>query len=229
MTMAPSAMEFDTGALQTTTVAVETLCGRSFQVEVQGSTPTMSELREAIQTQLNIPVSMQRLLVDSKAYDDLDVVDVHASRIQLMHNVFGGTGGNSSPVEFKLVTEIPELIQFRCLCHKCGVKNLPDFAKEDWCTSNFLCIHQEFGLANCMEQQCLCLLVSKDGVKTETGIPAAINCRILLYKCGLTDFPNIVKEDCCASAFCCLHSECGMKDWQIQQWLCLRLTLSMFQ
>jgi hypothetical protein len=229
MTMAPSAMEFDVGALETTTVAVETMCGRSFQVEVQGNTPTMSELREAIAAQLGIPVVMQRLLVDNKTCDDYDVVNVHAARLQLMQNVFGGTGGSSSPVEFKLVTEIPEMIQFRCLCHKCGIKNLPDFMKEDWCTSNFLCLHHEFGLKACAEQQCLCLLVSQDGVKTETGIPAMLNCRILCQKCGVIDFPNIMNDDCCTSACLCIHSECGMKEWQVQQWLCLRLTLSMFK
>jgi hypothetical protein len=45
-----------------------------------------------------------------------------SSHIMLLHNVYGGAGGAAAGLDFKLVTTIPDAIQFRCLCAKCGIQ-----------------------------------------------------------------------------------------------------------
>jgi hypothetical protein len=108
-----------------------------------------------------------------------------SDHVLLQHNVYGGAGGAAAGMEFKLVTTFPDALQFRCLCAKCGIQvpsrflpllmrasrsrlepappltwkrnsaqDLPG-TSDDWCTNKCLCIHQEVGLKDWMEQQCL--------------------------------------------------------------------------
>jgi hypothetical protein len=64
------------------------------------------------------------------------------------------------------------------------------------------------------------------GVKAEKTVPRALNCRCLLWKCGIKNFPDLKTEAWCFWNALCLHSECGFKDWQNIQWLCLKCTLN---
>ena len=43
---------------------------------------------------------------------------------------------------------------------------------------------------------------------------------ICCYQCGVKNFPNIKKDDWCWNTCCCIHQECGLKDWKTIQWLC---------
>lgn len=81
MTMAPCRMDTEKMSHSehyTVTVPVETLCGRIFEVEVNTPTPTILELRESIHEFLGIPMEAQRLSVDTKFYNDNDVIQVNA-------------------------------------------------------------------------------------------------------------------------------------------------------
>eukprot|EP00241_Pyramimonas_parkeae_P010376 CAMPEP_0114245400 /NCGR_PEP_ID=MMETSP0058-20121206/11873_1 /TAXON_ID=36894 /ORGANISM="Pyramimonas parkeae, CCMP726" /LENGTH=234 /DNA_ID=CAMNT_0001358445 /DNA_START=132 /DNA_END=836 /DNA_ORIENTATION=+ len=210
----------------TVTVPVETLCGRIFEVEVNTPTPTILELRESIHEFLGIPMEAQRLSVDTKFYNDNDVIQVQGAKIVLQQNVYGGTGGAAGGCDFKLVTTIPEAIQFRCLCHKCGLGNLPDPMKEDWCGNTCCCLYESCGMKDCSEQQCLCLLVSQKGLNFEKKFPDLCQCRILCFKWGLKDFPAFKTEEWCTSDCCCIKAACGLKEWQVVQYLCLRCELT---
>jgi hypothetical protein len=64
--------------------------------------------------------------------------------------------------------------------------------------------HSEFGPKDCTTQQICCCIVDlkPPSAKIETGIPAALQLRCLCYKCGVQNFPNVAKEDCCTGYTC---------------------------
>jgi hypothetical protein len=43
---------------------------------------------------------------------------------------------------------------------------------------------------------------------------------------GIEDFPNVKKDDCCATSCCCIQKSLGLREWQVLQYLCLRLTIT---
>jgi hypothetical protein len=43
---------------------------------------------------------------------------------------------------------------------------------------------------------------------------------ILCWRCGLQNFPDFMKDDWCTTTCCCLHSECGCKEWKTIQLFC---------
>lgn len=34
------------------------------------------------------------------------------------------------------------------------------------------------------------------------------------------------KDDCCATSCCCIQKSLGLREWQVLQYLCLRLTIT---
>jgi hypothetical protein len=71
-----------------------------------------------------------------------------------------------------------------------------------------------------------CLLCSTKGMAVETTFPKFVATRCLLWKCGIEDFPDVKKDDCCATSCCCIQKSCGLREWQVLQYLCLRLTIT---
>jgi len=204
---------------------IETLCGRVLKIHVHAPALTLLELRVCIEDQLGFTPEFNKMLVNHRELSETDIVQVEGSRMQLQHNLYGGTGGAGAPVNFQIVKQFPDALQCRCLCQQCGVQNFPDF-NGDWCTEACFCLHAECGLLDCKQQQCCCILASTQGVKAEKTMPRALNCRCLLWKCGIKNFPDLKTEAWCFWNALCLHSECGLKDWQYNQWLCLKCTLN---
>mmetsp|Transcript_22793 Transcript_22793/g.33073 ORF Transcript_22793/g.33073 Transcript_22793/m.33073 type:complete len:218 (-) Transcript_22793:74-727(-) len=62
-----------------------------------------------------------------------------------------------SPFKFELVTKVPDLIRYQCICYKCGMKTMPDIMKEDFITQVCLCCHSECGFKDMGIEQCFCL------------------------------------------------------------------------
>lgn len=217
-------MDSDGGAAGPISMTVHTLCRRRFDLPLPTPSVSLQQLREAIHAQLHVPIDAVRISVDGRQLDE-DALVQASDHVLLQHNVYGGAGGAAAGMEFKLVTTFPDALQFRCLCAKCGIQDLPG-TSDDWCTNKCLCIHQEVGLKDWMEQQCLCLLCSTKGVSVEQTFPKLLAFRCLLWKCGVEDFPDVKKDDCCATSCCCIQKSLGLREWQVLQYLCLRLTIT---
>eukprot|EP00239_Pterosperma_sp_CCMP1384_P008774 CAMPEP_0197862478 /NCGR_PEP_ID=MMETSP1438-20131217/39280_1 /TAXON_ID=1461541 /ORGANISM="Pterosperma sp., Strain CCMP1384" /LENGTH=109 /DNA_ID=CAMNT_0043480055 /DNA_START=67 /DNA_END=393 /DNA_ORIENTATION=+ len=80
----------------------------------------------------------------------------------------------------KTTTDIPEALQVKILCAKCGIVSC-DPTGDDWCVNRCFCVESSVGLKDCTEQQLLCIKLGPSGLKTTTQIPDAIRCDCLLW------------------------------------------------
>eukprot|EP00854_Cymbomonas_tetramitiformis_P016924 gene16924-20110_t len=156
------------------TIEIELLSGHSLQVHVDRADMTIEELKAQIYEQHGIDVHLQRLIQDRRALCNEDIVQASDGvPLQLVYNLRGGGKGKGQIVTIEIATtyQVPEAIQIRCCCYKCGLQQLPDFFKDNICEHMCFWWHQDFGWKECLEkQQCLCAVVDKSGCKQEKSL-----------------------------------------------------------
>mmetsp|Transcript_26976 Transcript_26976/g.37245 ORF Transcript_26976/g.37245 Transcript_26976/m.37245 type:complete len:250 (+) Transcript_26976:213-962(+) len=203
------------------TLPVTLLCGRVLEVPMDSPTATVEEVKMKLLEIYGIPSEIVFLMQGTRHLAASETINMGENSLKLHYNLRG-----AGPVNFSTTFKFPEVCNLRCLCFKYGCKECPNITKDNLCESTCCCCFEDCGLKDCAEQQCLCVLINKGGIKTDTSLPGALRCRILLWKCGIKDFPNLAKDDWCYSNCLCLHEECGLKEWPKNQLFCLKCDFS---
>jgi len=179
----------------------------------------VSQLKEEIAIKTGIPPGRQTISQQGVIIDDKDSVKENMP-VEVLYALSGGAA-------FEVVKKMPDLIQERCLCYKCGIKDFPKWQTEDFVVSDCCCITQRCGFSDMMRIQYFCLVLDLKpvGFKVESKMPDLIREQCFCQKCGLKKLPDFQKEDFVVSECFCLFSKCGFSEMNIFQCFCLKLTV----
>jgi hypothetical protein len=105
---------------------------------------TIGELKQKIEDSVGMAKELQTLeSADNIPLTDSMLVSDVAQPVLLRSNLSGG-----GSVRCDKVLNFPDVLRVHILCYYCGIENLPDCTKEDWCTSSCCCLHSECGMAD---------------------------------------------------------------------------------
>mmetsp|Transcript_1633 Transcript_1633/g.2595 ORF Transcript_1633/g.2595 Transcript_1633/m.2595 type:complete len:229 (+) Transcript_1633:183-869(+) len=140
--------------------------------------------------------------------------------IKIQYYLYGG-----SSMKCTTITNVPDALQIKVLCFKCGIKNFPIWTTDWLCDHMCCCVYHKFGIPELSTLQLLCLgpcvLGSNISTKLTTTIPDLLTVNILCWKCGIQNFPDWRKEDFIQEKWLCLHQAVGFPHCMTEfQFLC---------
>ncbi len=157
------------------------------------------------------------------------VMDGESSRLLPPSPPAGGAllGGASGLI----VRTFPELLSIRCFCYKCGVQNLPECQTQDFAKATCFPLYWSCGAEQWNAPtycQVCCLGCTGAALSCITSCPAFLRIQCLCYKCGCdgawlaAPAAKLTGDEWCTGMCCCLFDACGLKDWCIVQYFCLK-------